>query len=295
MNRFLKRYSAFLDVKKLKNLKIPKAIRINTLKIDEETLLRRFLREKVIVEKIDFLDYGYSIKESRFSLGSTPEFLLGYYYIQEAASQLPVQVLMPLSTDIVLDMAASPGGKTTQIAQYMENKGVLVAVEKEKHRLDSLISNIERIGVKNCIVYNIDASNIHTLNMQFDKILLDAPCSGNFLTDPKWFDKKSVNGFAERRELQKKLLAAGIRALKKGGILVYSTCSFEPEENEEVIDWALRSLPINIEKIELQIGAPALESFEGKKFSKELQKCIRIIPYERNTQPFFIAKLSKTI
>src|SRR3989338_1116519 len=293
MNKFLKRYSEFLDARKLEKVNLLKSVRVNTLKISEKELAKMLSAEGVQLEKVSFLDFGYLIKKSRFSLGSAPEFLLGYYYVQEAASQLPVQALNPKENDTVLDMTASPGGKTTQIAQYMNNCGVLIALEKEKHRINALKNNIERMGIKNCIVYNTDAIDAGKLGIEFDKILLDAPCSGSFLTDPKWFDKKSVEGFRERQELQKKLLSAGISVLKKNGTLVYSTCSLEPEENEEVIDWAIANLPIKLEKIELKIGQPALQEFENKKFSKDVQKCIRIIPYDNNTQPFFIAKISK--
>lgn len=293
MNEFLKRYKEFLDVEKLRKAEVLKSIRINTIKITEKELIAKLSKEGVKLEKISFLDNGYYVKESRFSLGAAPEYLQGYYYIQEAASQLPVQVLNPAENDTVLDMAASPGGKTTQIAQHMKNKGRIVALEKEKHRINSLKNNIERVGAKNCIVYNLDALKVKDLGVEFDKILLDAPCSGNFLMDKKWFDKKSVKGFLDRQNLQKNLLEAGVSVLKKGGILVYSTCSLEPEENEEVIDWALTNLPIKLEKLELQIGTPALLEFEGKTFSKEVAKCIRIVPYEHNTQPFFIAKIVK--
>ena len=293
MNQFLKRYEEFLDVKKLKEVKILKAIRINTVKIPEKELGKRLAAENVELEKIDFLDSSYLVKKSRFSMGSSPEHLQGYYYVQEAASQLPVQVLNPNENEKVLDMAASPGGKTTQISQYMNNNGILIAVEKERHRINAIKNNIERMGVKNCIVYNMNALDVGKLGMEFDKILLDAPCSGSFITDPKWFDKKSVRGFHERQELQKQLLEAGISVLKKNGILVYSTCSLEPEENEEVIDWALANLPVKLEKIDLKVGIPALPEFQSKKFGKDLNKCIRIVPYDNNTQPFFIAKLTK--
>jgi len=293
MNVFLKRYQEFLDVEKLRKVVIPKSIRVNTLKIGEKEIVKRLSAENVQLEKIGFLDFGYLVKKSAFSLGSAPEFLMGYYYVQEAASQIPVRILNPNENETVLDMAASPGGKATQIAQFVNNKGTIIAVDKERHRINALKNNIERLGVKNCIVYNIDGADARNLGIEFDKILLDAPCSGSFLTDPKWFDKKNIRGFKERQELQKRLLSAGISVLKKGGTLVYSTCSLEPEENEEVIDWAIANLPVKTEKIELKIGKPALLEFEGRGFGKEVQKCVRIIPYENNTQPFFIAKIAK--
>jgi len=294
MSIFLKRYEEIFgkEFKKILDVKLRSAIRINTIKITEKELVKRLREEKAAVEKIPFADFGYFV-DAKFSIGATPEYLQGYYYVQEAASQLPVQVLNPDKKDVILDMAAAPGGKTTQIAQYMENKGVLVALDKEDFRLKSLKNNLERCGVANCLVYKKDGQDVSDLNIEFDKVLLDAPCSGNLVVDKIWLDKKSIEGIRERAELQKKLLKAAVSVLKENGVLVYSTCSMEPEENEMVIDWALSNLPIKLEKAELQIGIPALTEFEGRRFSSEIKKCIRIVPYQNNTQPFFIAKITK--
>lgn len=294
MNIFFQRYNQIFgtDSAKLRSVRIKKAIRVNTLKITEKELIKRLRGENAKTEKIEFTDFGYFV-DAKFSLGSTPEYLQGYYYTQEAASQLPVQVLKPTKDDLVLDMAAAPGGKTTQIAQYMENKGVLIALDTEDFRLRALKNNLERMGISNCIVYKKDGQNVSNLGIQFDKILLDAPCSGNFIVDPKWFDKKSLGGFKERSELQKKLLKSAVSVLKENGVLVYSTCSMEPEDDEIVIDWALKNLPIKLEKIDLGIGIPGILEFEGQEFDPEISKCVRVVPYLSNTQPFFIAKIVK--
>jgi len=294
MNIFLERYKKIFgnEFKKILDVKLKNAIRVNTIKISEKELIKRLRAENAKVEKILFTDYGYFV-DSKFSIGATPEYLLGYYYIQEAASQLPVQILAPDKNDIVLDMAAAPGGKTTQISQYMENRGILIAIDKEEFRLKSLRNNLERCGIANCIIYKKDGQNVSDFGMRFDKILLDAPCSGNFVIDKKWFNKKSISGIKERAELQKKLLKSAVSVLKENGVLVYSTCSMEPEENEMVIDWALKNLLIKLEKIDLKIRAPPITEFEGNKFDSEIKKCIRIVPYENNTQPFFIAKIKR--
>lgn len=294
MNKFLSRYKEIFGEKfsKLNEVRLKTAIRVNTLKISEKELIKRLKAENAKAEKIDFTDFGYFM-DAKFSMGSTPEYLLGYYYTQEAASQLPVQILKPNKNETVLDMAAAPGGKTTQIAQYMENKGVLIALDTEEFRLRALRNNLERLGIANCIVYKKDGQNVNDLGIKFDKILLDAPCSGSFITDLKWFDKKSLEGFNERAELQKILLKSAVSALNEKGVLVYSTCSMEPEEDEMVIDWALKNLPIKLEKIDLKIGMPGITEFQGKKFDSEVRKCVRIVPYENNTQPFFIAKITK--
>jgi len=194
-----------------------------------------------------------------------------------------------------LDMAAAPGGKTTQMAQYMDNKGVLIALDKEDFRLKALKNNLERLGIANCIVYKKDGQSVSDFGLKFDKILLDAPCSGNFIADKKWFDRKSIRGFKEMTELQKKLLKSAVSVLKDNGTLVYSTCSMEPEDNEIVIDWALKNLPVKLENIDLKIGTHAITEFEGQRFDSEIKKCVRIVPYLTNTQPFFIVKITKKL
>ncbi len=290
MNLFLERYKKLGQ--EIKPFKLKQSIRINTLKINEKELVQRLQSERIKLTKIPFLDHGY-YAEAPFSIGSTPEYLFGHYYIQEVAAQLPVQVLEPGEKDIVLDLAAAPGGKTSQIAQYMKNKGAIVAVDNRKDRLHALRNNLERTGTTNALVYDLDGRRIKELNIEFDKILLDAPCSGNFITDPTWFSKRTVNGFKERATLQKELLRAAISVLKKDGTLVYSTCSLEPEENELVIDWALKNLPIKLEEVKT-IGDPGLTTVFGQRLDKEVEKCRRLWPNKTNTQGFFIAKMRKS-
>lgn len=295
MNVFIKRYEEILGKKEAELLlktKIKKAIRVNTLKISEKELVERLQKQKVVLEKIKWLDFGY-FADAKFSLGATPEYLFGYYYLQEAASQLPVQVLNPDGEELVLDMAAAPGGKTTQIAQYMKNRGAIVAIDSRVQRLHALKNNLERLGVKNCIAYRKDSAQIAELGTKFDKILLDAPCSGNFVVDDQWLNKKTTSGIKERAELQKKLMRAAVSVLKDDGTLVYSTCSLEPEENEFVIDWALENLNVRLEKINIDAGDDGLVTVFGKKLNPEIKKCKCFWPHRTKTQGFFVAKLFK--
>lgn len=295
MNNFFKRYGQLIgkDVKNLEALRygqIPKSLRVNTLKIDEKTIVRRLRDEKVELKKIHFLKNGYYYN-AKFSLGSTPEYLLGYYYLQEAAAQIPAEVLAPTNKDIVLDMASSPGGKTTQIAGLMKNEGAIIALDIN-NRIDALKNNIERLGVRNCIVYDKDAHHLD-FDIEFDRILLDAPCSGNFLIDKEWFSKRSVQQFEKMSVLQKELIKSGIGKLKKGGVLVYSTCSLEPEENEFVIDYALRNFDVKLEKIEIPIGEEGITEAFGKKLNSEIKLCKRFWPHKTGTEGFFVAKMRK--
>ncbi|HII71279.1 TPA: RsmB/NOP family class I SAM-dependent RNA methyltransferase [Candidatus Woesearchaeota archaeon] len=282
MDELLRRYEALGHKIDPEKIKTRQSIRINTLKISESDCISRLKRRKITLKKIPFLDHGYWTDAS-FKLSSTQEYLQGFYYLQEAASQLPVQVLDPRPGDLVLDMAASPGSKTTQLAQLMQNKGCIIALESNRGRIPKLNNNLERLGVKDVLVYHKDARYASDLGLSFDKILLDAPCSGNFTQEPGWLEKRSVQDFQDMAKLQKALLKTAVSLLKPKGTLVYSTCSLEPEENEEVVESVLDSLPVKLQKTDLEVGEPGL--------SPKTALCCRFWPEKSSTQPFFLAKL----
>ncbi len=292
MNVFEKRYQELGC--RISKINLKKAIRINTLKVDEEEMVGRLRKEKVKLERIPWLRHAY-YTDAKFSVGSTPEYLMGYYYIQEAASQFPVNVLDPKKDESVLDMSAAPGGKTTQIAQWMGNEGKIIALDIGTHRLTSLRNNLERLGVRNVAVYQKDARYADDLGLMFDKILLDAPCSGNYVWEEEFFGIKTVDGFLDRQNLQKELLRAALKVLKKDGVLVYSTCSLEPEEDELVIEWMLSKYDnVKLESIDADIGDGGLTEVFGTKLNPEIAKCKRFWPNKTGTQGFFVAKIRKT-
>ncbi|MCX6711378.1 MAG: RsmB/NOP family class I SAM-dependent RNA methyltransferase [Candidatus Woesearchaeota archaeon] len=266
------------------------SIRVNTSKISIEALAERLSRKRVLFEKIQFCPNGLYYK-SKFSLGSTPEYLMGYYYLQEAASMLPVLALSPSEKDLVLDMCAAPGSKTTQLSEVMGNRGEIIAVEKNLGRCKSLKNNLERMGCMNVTAINDDALNIKAGEI-FDRILLDAPCSGNYAIERGWFDKREINGIQRNSVHQKMLVKKASSLLKKGGILVYSTCSLEPEEDEEVVEFAL-SLALKMEKIEIAVGEPAATAFNGRKFDGSIAMARRLWPHKTGTQGFFLARMRK--
>ena len=281
MNKFIERYRQLGF--EFKNIAIRPCIRMNALKNSEEEFKERMNCRKVSLEKVPFLKNGFYVK-SKFSPGSTPEYLLGMYYLQEAASQIPVEVLDP--EGVVLDCCAAPGGKTTQIAESAE---AVVALEPNYNRMNSLINNIERMGAGNCIVYNVDARSFEG---NFDKVLVDAPCSGNYVTDSKWFEKQSVENFRQRANLQREILAQAFECLRPGGELVYSTCSLEPEEDEMVVDWFLKNFDVKIMPIKT-IGVDGITNPFGIELEREVRHAKRIWPSLCNTQGFFIAKFRK--
>jgi len=282
MNIFAERYKKLGNP--AKTVEIKQTIRVNTLKTTKEKLIQRLEARNIEVEEIPFVKNGLYILSSRFNIVSTPEYAIGLFYIQEAASQLPVEVLNPKK--LCLDGCAAPGGKTTQIAEQCD----VIAVDIREDRLKALQNNVERLGVKNCSAYAMDFRGVTD---KFDYILLDSPCSGNFVLEGKmWFRKQTLKRINERSELQKTLISHAIELLNKDGTLVYSTCSLEPEENEMVIQYALDNHKIRLEKVDC-IGDEGLVDVFGVKLDKEIKKCRRLWPWKTNTQGFFIAKIRK--
>ncbi len=270
-----------------------KALRVNTLRIDDCALKKRLENKKVKLEKIPYLKDGY-FYDASFSLGATPEYLLGYYYLQGAASQLVAEILDPQPGETVLDMAAAPGSKATHIAQLMNGKGSIFALDNNAQRLASLRNNCERLMVMNMLLFKKDARFAADLGMTFDKVLLDAPCSGNFCSEKGWLAKRRIEDIKANARVQKELLKAAYAVLKKGGVLVYSTCSLEPEENEIVIDWFLNKFPdLEVEDIEFGLGDPGTVTWDGKDLNKQLLRTRRFWPHKTGTEGFFIARLKK--
>ena len=270
------------------NFKLPTVIRVNTLRIREDVLVERLKKSKVVLKKIPYLKFAYSAKSS-FSLGAIPEYLLGYFYLQEAASQAAVEVLNPEPGEIVLDCCAAPGGKTTQIAQLMENKGLVVAFDNKSRRILSLKSNLERCNVQNAAVFLRDITHASNEFGNFDKILIDAPCSGNYVVDPDWFDKTDINSIGRAAYRQYDIVQSVINHFaNKNTEIVYSTCSLEPEENEFLIQRLIDDF--NIELLKVGVGLPALTNIFGKELDKDIAKCARFWPDVHGTQAFFIAK-----
>lgn len=268
------------------------AIRVNTLKTTDDKLVRTLEAKGVRLEKIPFLSHGYWY-ESKFSLGATPEYLQGHYFLHEAASQVPTEVLEPKPGETVLDMACAPGAKLTQMAAMMQNKGVLIGLDTNEKRLMATRNNMARLGVENAILYLLDARNAKSFKVTFDRILLDAPCSGNYVVEKDYFEKRKLADFQNRAALQKALLRSAFDVLKKGGTIVYATCTLEPEEDEEVMDWAVEELGAKIEPVTISVGDPGLMDVFGRIPHPSVAGCRRFWPHRTGTQGFFVGKMRK--
>lgn len=290
--KFVERYKnltdidVFLDIS-LKPLR--KTIRVNTLKTSINEIKKRMKLEPIPWCETGFFIEGYAI-------GNTLEHYLGYIYLQGAASMIPPVVLNPQKDELILDMCASPGSKTSQMAAMMENTGLIVANDNSMERLKPLTLNLQRCGVSNTVFTRMEGRWFKDL--QFDRILVDAPCSGigtirkSFKTIQIW----NPNFSRMMCGIQRQLLSTAVQVLKDDGALVYSTCTLEPEEDEGVVDSILQKYPeLKLEKISLDIKhGEVVEEFEGKTYTSEVSKCLRIWPQDNDTEGFFIAKFKKS-
>lgn len=279
----------------------PVTIRTNTLLTTRRNLAQALVNRGVNLQPIGpWTKVGLQIFDSQVPIGATPEYLSGQYILQAASSFLPVMALDPQENERILDMAAAPGGKTTYISAMMKNTGCVFANDANKARTKSLIANIHRLNCTNTIVCNYDAREFPKIIGGFDRILLDAPCSGTGVIgkDQSVKTNRSPKDFIEIPHLQKQLLLSAIdsvdHASPNGGIIVYSTCSVMVEENEAVIDYALRKRP-NVKLVEsgLTIGKDGFTSFRGKNFDSSVKLSKRFYPHVYNVDGFFVAKFKK--
>lgn len=282
----------------------PPSIRCNTLKISPTELIKRLKSYGWKVHQ-PFPGFPEVIiiknKLEPGELGKSKEHLLGYFYIQEISSMLPVMALEPKPHEIVLDLCASPGSKTTQAAAMMENKGVIIANDVNVGRISILNSNLERCGVSNVIVTRKEGVALCNTffkksQIRFDKILVDAPCSGEgtLRKSPKTFLMWNLNMIKKIASTQRKLTEAAFNILKEGGTMVYSTCTLAPEENEFIVQNLVEKFNAFVEKVNLPLKTrQGISSWGKTNLSPQIKNCARLYPQDNNTDGFFVAKIRK--
>jgi NOL1/NOP2/sun family putative RNA methylase len=266
------------------------ALRINVTNAKGKNLEERLRSLGVQLERVPFLETGYWVRNSKVSIGATAEYLLGLYSIQEAAAQIPATLFTALQDKTVLDACAAPGGKTVQLADLMGNTGAIVALDVKKRRLAALSNHLERCHTGNAVVYHLDARQASRLNLKFDRILLDVPCSGNFAADADWFERRTLMDVERNSQLQREILTEASQCLASNGEIVYSTCSLEPEEDEVNMDWTIKNLNLQIEEVNCH-GQNGLTNVFGRRLDVSVERCKRIWPAV--TQGFFVCKLKK--
>jgi NOL1/NOP2/sun family putative RNA methylase len=266
------------------------AIRRNPLKA-HEAFADRLQQEFPDAHQTDWSDTVYRLPRTA-SPGKSLLHWRGAYYVQEASAAVPVMVLDPQPGEDVLDMAAAPGGKTTQIAARMDNQGRLVANDANPQRLQSLFANIYRTGAACTLVTNYEGQNMPE-DERYDRILVDAPCSGEGNECRRSFEPAGSDQSDHLANLQQQLLMKAADLLRPGGTLVYSTCTFTPAENEAVVQSVLDATDLSIEPVD--IAAPhqrGITGFDGNQFSRDMRNTVRIYPHHLDSGGMFVAKFS---
>lgn len=279
----------------------PVTIRANTLRTRRRDLAQALMNRGVQLEPLGkWSKVGLQVFESPVPVGATPEYLAGHYMLQAASSFLPVIALAPQPNERVLDMASAPGGKTTYISALLQNTGVVFANDSNKARTKSLTANVHRMGCKNVVVCNYDAREFPRVIGGFDRVLLDAPCSGTGVISKDASVKVNKVGqsllhlltpqterdFQLLSHLQKQLILCALDSVSPnsatGGYVVYSTCSVTVDENEAVVDYALKKRPhCRLVETGLEFGVEGFKSFEGKTFHPSVSLTRRVSCRER--------------
>ena len=281
-------------------------IRVNTLKISPDELKKRLENYgwKIKQPYEEFPEAMIVLRESNLKpgeLGKCMEHLLGYFYVQEISSMLPIFVLQPSANELLLDLCSSPGSKTTQAAAMMNNQGTIIANEVNIGRIRILSANLEKSGVMNTMITRKEGVAFclnwrKNIKLRFDKILVDAPCSGEgtLRKSPKTFEMWNINFIRGLSRIQRRLASEALRLLRVGGEMIYSTCTLGPEEDEEIVDYLKKNFDIRIEKVELPLKTRnGILEWEDKKFDEEIKNCVRLYPQDNDSDGFFLAKITK--
>ncbi|RTP99435.1 16S rRNA (cytosine(1407)-C(5))-methyltransferase RsmF [Enterobacter sp. WCHEn045836] len=273
-----------------------RSIRVNTLKISVADFLTLVSPYNWQLMPVPWCEEGFWIEredEASLPLGSTAEHLSGLFYIQEASSMLPVAALFAdgNAPERVMDVAAAPGSKTTQIAARMANRGAILANEFSASRVKVLHANISRCGIQNVALTHFDGRVFGAaLPETFDAILLDAPCSGEGVVrkDPDALKNWSVESNLDIAATQRELIDSALHALRPGGTLVYSTCTLNRDENEDVCLWLQAQYPDAVEFLPLD------DLFASAKDAITPEGFLHVFPQIYDCEGFFVARLRKT-
>ena len=276
---------------------LPKTVRVNTLKASVEKVLASLEERGIAFERLGWYEHGIKL-EGVDRPGNLLEYFLGFIHPQEEVSMIPPLLMELEPGQLVLDLCAAPGSKATQIAQLLDNTGHIVANDVSAERLKLLRDNYERLGVLNMGITAYDGREFPSA-CEFDAVLVDAPCSceGVVRKDPSVLRALGPRLYRRMHRLQRALLLRAVELVRPGGVVVYSTCTFAPEENELVVDYVLKRLgnSVELEPIELRglRYEPGLTEWGGHELEPDLALCARFYPHLNDTGGLFVAKLRK--
>ncbi|WP_336326574.1 RsmB/NOP family class I SAM-dependent RNA methyltransferase [Halovenus sp. HT40] len=277
---------------------LPAAVRVNTIKTTIERAREALAEADIAAEQTDWHPGVFVLPEDQ--AGGNWPYVHGWLHGQEEVSAIPARVLDPQPGERVWDCCAAPGSKTTQLAALMEDTGRLVATDNNMGRVSALRSNAERLGVTNLAI-TIEDSRNHSLKPfdgeLYDRTLVDVPCSceGTIRKNPDVLEEWSYEHVEGTAGVQKGILRRAIQATREGGTVVYSTCTFAPEENEAVLDYALDEEPCELVEYDLPLDSrPGVTEWQDEKYDDSVSKAKRIYPHHNDTGGFFCAKLEVT-
>lgn len=268
-------------------------LRVNTNKISPQEFLKK---SPFALSPIKWTGKGFYYDED-VQPAKHPYYYAGLYYLQEPSAMIPASVLPITPGDRVLDLCAAPGGKSTELASKLQGEGVLVSNDISPTRAKALVKNMQMAGVPNAVVLCENPSNLEScFSEYFDKILVDAPCSGEgmFRKESKMMAAWEEHGPEFFAPLQREILESAVKMLKNGGMMVYSTCTFSPEEDEGTVAWLLENHPelslVNPERRE-EFGE-GMPEWTGS-VDDSLRRCIRIWPHKAEGEGHFVALFQK--
>jgi len=289
-----------VEVLEANEVQRPVTIRTNSLKTRRRDLAQALISRGVNLDPVGkWSKVGLVVYSATVPLGATPEYLAGHYILQGASSLLPVMALAPQEGERILDMAAAPGGKTTHIAALLKNTGMVLANDANRSRCKAVVGNLHRLGITNTVVCTHDGRSLPKVMTGFDRVLLDAPCSGTGVIskDPSAKTSKGDQDIHLCSHLQKELVLAGMDCLdaksSTGGYLVYSTCSVLPEENENVVNYLLKKRHCKLVETGLDFGVDGFTKYREMRYHPSMSLCKRYYPHSHNMDGFFVAKIKK--
>jgi len=275
---------------------LPSAIRVNSIKATVADVRRALDEAGVDYEPVDWHDELFVLPED--SPGANWPYFHGWIHGQEEVSAVPAAVLDPEPGERVWDACAAPGSKATQLAALMDDRGEVVATDNNLGRISALRTNTERLGATSIAVTHEDARN-HSLKpfdgAEYDRALVDVPCSceGTIRKNPDAFEEWSLSHVEGIAGVQKGILERAVQATKPGGTVVYSTCTFAPEENEAVLDHVLEREECELVEFDLPLDhREGITEWQGEAFDPSVELAKRIYPHYNDTGGFFCAKLA---